>query len=128
MNIAILCTVVLGLLLFGLGLNVSVTRKRYAKGIGHDTRPDDPVHQAVRAHGNTAEYAPFLAALFLWYAAHDAPTWVNITIAIATLARLLLAAGLLWGGPLHRPNPLRAIGALLTYLAGLVLSAALLVA
>ena len=56
LNIAIFCTVVLGLLLFGLGLNVSITRKRHAKGIGHDLRPDDPVHHAVRAHGNTADY------------------------------------------------------------------------
>jgi uncharacterized protein len=128
MNIAILCTVVLGLLLFALGLNVSITRKRHAKGIGHDLRPDDPVHRAVRAHGNTAEYAPFLAALFLWYAAHGAPVWVNVTIIIATLARLLIAAGLLWGGPLNQANPLRAIGALFTYLAGLVLTASLLVA
>jgi len=126
MNIAILCTVVLGLLLFGLGLNVSVTRKRYAKGIGHDAGPNDPVHRAVRAHGNTAEYAPFMAVLFLWYAAHGAPTWINITIAIATLARLLLASGLLWGGPLNQPNPFRAVGALFTYLAGLVLTASLL--
>ena len=127
MNIAILCTVVLGLLLFGLGLNVSIARKRHAKGVGHDLGPDDPVHHAVRAHGNMAEYAPFLAALFLWYAAHDAPSWINVTIAIATLARLLTVAGLLWGGPLDQANPLRAVGALFTYLAGLVLTAALLV-
>jgi uncharacterized membrane protein YecN with MAPEG domain len=126
MNIAILCTAVLGLLLFGLGFNVSLARKRHAKGAGHDNGPDDPVHHAVRAHGNTAEYAPFLAALFLWYAAHGAPLWIDIMIVIATLARLILAAGLLWGGPLDRANPLRAIGALFTYLAGLVLSAALL--
>ncbi|WP_407158672.1 MAPEG family protein [Bradyrhizobium sp. STM 3557] len=128
MNIAVVCTVVLGLLLFGLGLNVSVTRKRYAKGIGHDLGADDPVHHAVRAHGNTAEYAPFLAALFLWYAARGAPVWINVTIVIATLARLLIAAGLLWGGPLNLANPLRFIGALVTYLAGLVLTVSLLAA
>jgi uncharacterized membrane protein YecN with MAPEG domain len=127
MNIAILCTAVLGLLLFGLGLNVSAARTRHANLIGHDINPDDPLHHAVRAHGNTAEYAPFLAALFLWYAAHGAPAWINITIVIATVARLLIVAGLLWGGPLNQANPLRATGALVTYLAGLVLTVSLLV-
>lgn len=127
MTIAITCTAVLGLLLFGLGLNVSMTRRRHAKGIGHDTGPTDPVHRAVRAHGNTAEYAPFLAVLFLWYAAHGAPAWINAVILIATAARVLIVVGLLWGGPLNRANPLRAVGALFTYLCGFVLAAALVV-
>ncbi|CCE04912.1 conserved membrane hypothetical protein [Bradyrhizobium sp. STM 3843] len=127
MTIATICTALLGLLLFGLGLNVSITRKRHAKGIGHDTGPTDPVHRAVRAHGNTAEYAPFFAVLFLWYAAHGAPAWINAVIVVATAARLLIVAGLLWGGPLNQANPLRAIGALFTYICGLVLAAALVV-
>lgn len=127
MTIALLCTALLGLLLFGLGLNVSITRKRHAKGIGHDLGPNDPVHRAVRAHGNTAEYAPFLAALFLWYAAHGAPFWISIVILVTTLARVLIVAGLLWGGPLNQTNPLRAIGALFTYLGGFVLTASLLI-
>ena len=127
MTIGITCTALLGLLLFGLGLNVSVTRRRQAQSIGHGTGPSDPLHRAVRAHGNTAEYAPFLGLLFLWHATHTTSLWINITIIIATAARVLLAAGLLWGGPLDRANPLRAAGALFTYLGGLVLAAALLV-
>jgi uncharacterized membrane protein YecN with MAPEG domain len=128
MSIAIVCTALLGLLLFGLGLNVSIARRRHAKGIGYDSGVNDPVHRAVRAHGNTAEYAPFLAVLFLWHAAHDAPAWINAVIVAVTAARMMLVAGLLWGGPLHRGNALRFVGALLTYIGGLVLAAALLVA
>jgi uncharacterized membrane protein YecN with MAPEG domain len=127
MTIGIACTALLGLLLFGLGLNVSITRRRHAQSIGHDTGATDPVHRAVRAHGNTAEYAPFLGLLFLWHATHAAPLWINAVIIVATAARFLLVAGLLWGGPLNRANPLRAIGALFTYLCGIVLAAALLV-
>ena len=127
MTIATTCTALLGLLLFGLGLNVSITRRRHAKGIGYDTGPTDPIHRAVRAHGNTAEYAPYLAAMFLWYAAHGAPAWINTVIVIATAARFLIVAGLLWGGPLNRANPLRFAGAFFTYFCGLVLAAALVV-
>jgi uncharacterized protein len=52
---------------------------------------------------------------------HPAPTWVAAVIVIATAARFLIVAGLLWGGPLDRPNPIRFAGALLTYICGLAL-------
>ena len=66
MNIAIVCTALLGLLLFGLGLHVSLQRRQNRRSIGHDASPVDPLHRAVRAHANTAEYAPFFAVLFLF--------------------------------------------------------------
>jgi uncharacterized protein len=74
-----------------------------------------------RPHGNTAEYAPFFAVLFLWFATHPGPAWVSIMIVLATIARLLLAAGLLLGPSLDRPNPMRFLGALLTYFTGIAL-------
>ncbi|MDE2379787.1 hypothetical protein [Bradyrhizobium sp.] len=43
-----------------------------------------------------------------------------MTIVIATAARFSLAASLLWGASLNRPNPGRFAGALLTYLSGFV--------
>jgi len=125
MNVGAICTSVLGLLLFGLGLYVSVLRQRTGRSMGCDTSPTDPLHRAVRAHGNTAEYAPFLAVLFLWFAIHPAPLWVSVTIVLATLARIALVAGLLWGGSLDRPTPARFVGALLTYGTGLALAARL---
>jgi hypothetical protein len=57
-----------------------------------------------------------------------APTWITTAIVIATLARFLLVAGLLWGKSLNRPNPARFAGALFTYLSGLALAVGLLVA
>jgi len=121
MNIAVICTALLGLLLFGLGLYVSILRVRTGRNIGCDTGPVDLLHRAVRAHGNTAEYAPFFGLLFLWFAMHPAPIWVLALIVIATAARFLLVAGLLLGPRLDRPNPMRMAGALFTYICGLAL-------
>jgi len=121
-NIAVICTALLGVLLFGLGLYVSILRFRLGQNIGHNPNPVHPLHRAVRAHGNTAEYVPFLGLLFLWFAARPAPIGFEVTIAIATGARYLLVAGLLWGKSLEKPNPARFLGALLTYLCGLALA------
>lgn len=127
MNVAIVCTALLGLLLFGLGFHVSLQRRSNRRSIGHDASPVDPLHRAVRAHANTAEYAPFFAVLFLWYATRPAPTWIVAVIVVATVARFALAGALLFGPSLNRPNPARFLGALLTYICGLVLAAGLLV-
>jgi uncharacterized protein len=126
MNVAIICTGLLGLLLFGLGLLVSARRQRTRTVIGHDLDPEDRLHRAVRAHANTAEYAPFLAILFLWHGAHDAAAWVLWTMVIATFARYLLAGSLLLWPTMAKPNPGRFIGALATYVCGLLLAVAML--
>jgi uncharacterized membrane protein YecN with MAPEG domain len=127
MNVAIVCTALLGLLLFGLGLNVSLQRRQNRRSSGHELSPADPLHRAVRAHANTAEYAPFFAVLFLWYATRPAATWILATIVLATVARFALAGALLFGPSLNRPNPARLFGALFTYICGLALAAGLLV-
>lgn len=126
MNLGIVCTALLGILLFGLGLYVSILRQRLGQGIGYGSSPVDPLHRAVRAHANTAEYTPYLAVLFLWYAVHQPPVWITATIVVVTASRFLLVAGLLWGTSLNKPNPARFLGALLTYICGLVLAAGLL--
>src|SRR5262249_27607004 len=59
MNIAVICTALLGLLLFGLGFHVSLQRRENRRSMGYEASPVDPLHRAVRAHANTAEYAPF---------------------------------------------------------------------
>lgn len=128
MNAAVVCTALLGLLLFALGLNVSMQRRKFRRSVGFDPSPTDPIHRAVRAHANTAEYAPFFAVMFLWFATRPAPPWITVAIVIATLARFSLAAGLLWGASLNRPNPARFAGALFTYLSGLALAVGLMVA
>ncbi|RQS27509.1 MAPEG family protein [Burkholderia sp. Bp8992] len=125
--VALVCTAILGLLLFGLGLVVSVTRFRQATESGCAPDPTNGLHKLVRAHGNTAEYAPFLAVLFLYFGAHDPSHAILALIVAATTCRCLLVMGLLAWPTMANPNPARFIGALGTYLCGAALCIALVV-
>jgi uncharacterized protein len=80
----------------------------------------------VRAHGNATEYAPMLAILMLAIAGRGATPWMVWTFVAATLSRYLHAAGMVLSSSLDRPQPLRFVGALGTYVAGLALVVALL--
>ena len=126
MSVALLCTALLGLLLFGLGLAVSLTRGR--SQLGGPIQPDstDPLYKLQRAHGNTVEYAPMLAILFLALGMQDPSTWVLWCIGLVTLCRYSIAAGLILSKTLDDPHPLRFVGALGTYVGGLALCGALL--
>ena len=125
-GVALICTAVLGLLLFGLGLSVSVMRFREGVGSGGEPDPASPLHKVIRAHANTAEYAPFLALLFLYLGARS-PSGATVSLIVAaTLCRCLLVVGLIAWPTMAKPNPARFIGALGTYLAGLALCVTLL--
>ncbi len=120
------CTAILGLLVFGLGLAVSAFRFREQKGTGHVDDPANMLHKLIRAHGNTTEFAPFLAVLFLYLGARDpSPAILGLVVA-ATVCRVLLVVGLVAFPTLARPNPVRFIGALGTYLLGMALILSLL--
>jgi hypothetical protein len=124
MTTAIVCSGLLGLLLFALGFLVSLTRGNTNRTIGHSDDPTDRLHKTVRAHGNTAEYAPMFAVLMLFLGTRSPATWVLWTMGIATASRYLLAVGLVLGPTLDKPHPLRFVGALGTYLSGFALCAA----
>lgn len=124
MNVAIICTALLGLLVFGLGLGVSVLRGSSQTNIGYDPNPTDRLYKMVRAHGNASEYAPMLAILILLVGARQPGTWMVWTFIAATVSRYLHAAGMLLSPSLDRPQPLRFVGALGTYVCGLALVAA----
>jgi len=126
MYVALACVALLGVLLFGLGLAVSLRRGTADVLIGHPADPADPLHKLVRAHGNAAEYAPFLAVLMLASGGGEPATWVLWCMGLATAARYLHAAGMLLSPTLAKPQPLRFVGALGTYLTGLALSVGLL--
>ncbi|KWF33045.1 MAPEG family protein [Burkholderia pseudomultivorans] len=125
--LALVCTAILGLLLFGLGLLVSAARFRAVTGSGCAADPANGLHKIVRAHGNTAEYAPFLAVLFLHFGAHDPSRVILSLIVAATVCRCLLVVGLLAWPTMADPNPARFVGALGTYLCGAALCIALFV-
>ena len=123
---ALLCTAVLGLLLFGLGVVISVMRflKKTLSGVPED--PSNVLHKVVRAHGNTAEYAPFFAVLFLYLGTRSlAPSTVWLMVA-ATACRVLVVIGIIAWPTMATPNPARFVGALGTYAAGIALCLALL--
>ena len=125
-SLALTCTALLGLLLFALGFAISGLRSCSGVLSGHSAQPDQLLTKLVRAHGNTAEYAPFLALLFLYLGAHNPPAWQQWCMAGATACRLLLVAGLITWPSMSRPNPARAAGALGTYGFGIALCVALL--
>ena len=126
MTTALVCIALLGLLVFGLGLGVSLTRGRTNTAAGSSGDPADPLHKMIRAHGNTAEYAAMLAVLIFVVGSRSPATWALWCMGIATASRYLIAVGLVLSPTLERPHPLRFLGALGTYLAGFALCAALL--
>ncbi len=126
MTTALVCIALLGLLVFGLGFGVSLTRGRTNTAAGSSGDPTDPLHKMIRAHGNTAEYAAMLAILIFLVGSTSPPTWALGCMGIATASRYSIAAGLILSPTLAQPHPLRFVGALGTYLAGFALCAALL--
>jgi hypothetical protein len=125
--VALSCTAVLGLLLFGLGLAVSLTRVHTKTVTGLSSDPADWLNKMARAHTNTAEFAPFLALLFLYFGMHQPSTTTLALIVAATLCRCLIVIGLIAPPTMASPHPVRAVGALGTYACGLALSATLFV-
>lgn len=121
---AIACVAALGLLLFGLGLGTSVNRKKARASYGCADDPASPLYKFMRAHGNTAEYAPFLAVLILYLGSSEPAQWVVWTMVAATACRYIFVAGLIAYPTMARPNALRFVGALGTYVTGLLLSVA----
>jgi len=122
MTVAVLCTGLLGLLVFGLGIAVSGVRGSSGKTFGYIADPTDRLCKLVRAHGNATEYAPMLAILILYLGAHNPGRWLMWTFAIATICRYLHALGMILSKSLDRPDPLRFVGALGTYITGLILA------
>ena len=123
---ALACTAVLGLLLFALGFGVSILRSRVGVLSGYASEPDQLLTKLVRAHGNTAEYTPFLAVLCLHLGSEHPPHWQLWCMVGATACRLLLVVALIAWPSMQKPNPARAIGALGTYVFGVGLCVALL--
>ena len=124
-HVAVVCTAALGLLLFVLGFAVSTVRYLDRTFTGYTPEPGHLLAKLVRAHGNTAEYAPFLAVLFLYLGSRNPAQWHLWLMVAATVCRFLVVVGLMaW--PMSKPNPVRFVGAIGTYIFGAALCAALL--
>ncbi|MEM7610598.1 MAG: MAPEG family protein [Pseudomonadota bacterium] len=122
MSIPMICIGLLGLLCFLLGFGVSMQRRRTGTSLGASADPADPLLKYVRAHGNTAEYAPIIALLIFVLAQSPQTTWVYAVMILATASRYVFAAGMVLPASLARPNIGRFLGALGTYLFGTTLA------
>ena len=125
MSVPLICIALLGLLLIVLGFRVSMARASTETMYGGEENPESSLYKAQRAHGNTAEYAPILAVLILALSLSPQPAWVLWSMMLATFFRYLFAAGIIFPDTMDKPNPLRFLGALGTYLSGLALVVAL---
>ena len=127
MQVPVICVAILALLIFLLGFLVSMVRGKtgiiyYAGSL------DDPTSfltKAVRALGNTVEFAPILALMFLYLGTTNPDNWVYWAIIIATISRVLMVVGFLTARTLSKIHPLKAVGAMGTYLSGIALCIAM---
>jgi len=124
MSFAIECIGLLGLLVMGLGLGVSIKRGQTNQIIGCKDDPTDPLYKWVRAHANACEFAPMLAVLIYAVASQGYGGWHGILYAGAVVVRYCHAAGMIMSPSLDKGHPLRLVGALGTYVIGIILSLA----
>ena len=125
MSIPLLCISLLAVLAIGLGFAVSLGRSKTETLFGSAIDPEDSLYKLVRAHGNTVEYVPIIALLIYIHSLFPLSTWVLWCMILVTFFRYLLVAGIVFPKTLARPNPMRLVGALGTYLTGIGLCVAL---
>lgn len=126
MNVALTCVGLLGLLVFALGIRVSLLRTSTNTLIGCSTDPADPLYKWIRAHGNACEFVPLLALLIYVVGMRGPGGFMKLVMVLAVLSRYLHAAGMVQSPSLDQPHNLRFAGALGTYITGLLLSLAVL--
>jgi uncharacterized protein len=108
-----------------LTLSVLVVRQRRRRRVALGDGGSPELAQAIRAHGNAAEYVPAaLAALAVMAVVGASPVAVHLTGGLMFLGRLVHAVGLSRSGG---ATPARAWGTLLTWLAYLIAGATLMV-
>jgi uncharacterized protein len=127
MNTTAVCVGVLGLLVVLLGLGVTMARVSTNTAVGFNPDPTDRLYKIGRAHGNATEYNPMLAVMILYLGTRPAASWVEWSCILVTVARVLHAAGMVMSPTLAKPQPLRFVGAVGTYLFGLALGIATIV-
>ena len=92
---------------------------------GAQLDPSSRMAKAQRAHGNSAEFSALLIVLFLLvgfaYEGRDLGALVTWTVISVTAARIVHAVGILTCATLEKAHPLKAVGAIVTYLGGLLL-------
>ena len=126
-SVVLICSASLAILTLLLAFWTSVQRgSSKVVAYGAPLEPTSAMAKAQRAHGNSAEYAALLIGLFVIvgfaYQGRDLGGLVTWTIIAVTVSRLLHAIGFLTCKTLEAPHILKAMGALITYLGGLLLA------
>jgi uncharacterized membrane protein YecN with MAPEG domain len=121
------CVAALGILLFGLGAWISISRLRNADYYAGAPSPTSFTTKLSRAHGNTAEFAPFLAVLMIVVSKQNEGAWLEACMIGAVVSRLLVVIGFLSSPTLERMSLPKAAGAVGTYAFGLILSVSVVV-
>lgn len=112
-NTVVLCIAVLVMFYGALSLNVSVMRVKR----GSDPKVTEAaLTKAIRAHGNAAEYIPLFSLGLLYLNAAAPSHFIDGLAIVVVLSRILHAAGMFLIQDVNQPHPLRAVGALGTYL------------
>ena len=118
------------LALIGLTLLLAIwttVQRVQSQTIAYNTplEPTSGMAKAQRGHGNASEYAALLVALYLIigfvHQDRDLGALIVWTMIAVTTGRFLVALGFVTCKTLARPDPLKAIGSLLTYLGASVL-------
>ena len=124
MILPITLTIAAAAALLNVWLAFRVSRVRVGRKVSIGHGGDTLLETRMRAHANFIEYTPFfLILLALIELAHGAQTWLWLVAIVYILARIAHAFGI----ERPAPNPLRAGGALITWvvligLAGYALS------
>jgi len=114
----------MGLLVFGLGFGVSLTRGATKTNFGLPDDPTSSMYKISRAHSNTTEYAAMMCILMLFIGGKGPAEWMIWAMIITTASRYIFVTGVITAKTMDSVNPLRAAGATGTYLGGLALVAA----
>ena len=118
-SFAITCIALLGLLSISLAIVVTVARGKFNILSGSSTDPEDTLFRLVRAHGNSVEFVPILMIFIYLLSQQPQPEWVAWLVGIVTFCRFLITLGIILPTTLAKPNPMRFVGALGTYICGL---------
>ncbi len=127
MNIPIICVALLGFLVIAMGFGVSMNRGKEKRMYGYKEDPESTLYKWIRAHGITVEYAPALMIIIYALGQLQVSGWVVWCMVAVTLCRYLSALGLALPATLAKPNPMRFVGALGTFIFGAILCVTLLI-
>jgi uncharacterized membrane protein YecN with MAPEG domain len=125
-SIPLICISLLGFLAIVMGIVVTIARGKFNILTGNPIDPENTLNKLVRAHGNTCEYAGIFALIIYILGQTTQPIWVLWFMVLTTFCRYLLVAGFIIPRTMAKPNPMRFIGAVGTYIFGLGLCFALL--